>query len=149
MYIVYCSTGVGPKNEKIRIGEKKMVELKQVEMIQNSIISLIEQYRHRATYTTHSMSRSWATDPIPCTDLEILAFVQKIANKENEADLVVSNIDWDEFGNCEGDQLYPVYMNAVKLPDDRYFVTIEGYNIREWFDDEVEGAYTKEYILEL
>lgn len=121
-----------------------MVELKEVKMRLKSVITLIEKYRYKATYTTHGMSRSWATDPIPCTDLEILKFVQKLANKEDKAELIISNIDWEEFGNCTGDELYPVYMDAVKLPDDRYFITISEYNPYS-----INNTYVIEYILKL
>ena len=120
----------------------KKARLTKTNMITNTIIPLIEKYRYAATYTIHPESYSEASDPIPCTDKDIAKFINKLVNKVDKAELIVSDIKWIEYNNCEGDELYPVIMRATLLPDGRYFIEIEYYNHEE------DNINREQYILE-
>ena len=134
------------KSKTLFIGGKMEVKLEKVDMITNTIIPIIEKFRYAATYTIHPESYSEATEPQPCSDKKIAEFINKLANGADKAELIISNIEWIEYNNCEGDNLYPVIMRAIKLPDGRYFIEIE------YYDDDIEndnrGLKRDQYILE-
>lgn len=117
-----------------------MAELKEVEISIETILPIVVEYRNRANRTTHELSKSTTTEVRPCTDDDVAKFLYKI-NKPfvwGQAELVISGIDWEEFGNCIGDELYPVLLKAIRLPDlKRWYMELTGLNIY------------KEYILNM
>lgn len=118
--------------------------LKEITMELQSVVDLVVKFRHSADWTCHEYSRGHASKPMPCKDVEIAEFVQQLDSGADTAELTVSDIYWEESGNCVGDNLYPVTLKAVKLPDGRYYLRLEGL-----FDDEVSGygkIKLKEYI---
>lgn len=121
-----------------------MAEIKEVKMEVQSVVDLAVKFKHSADWTCHEMSRARASKPIPCTDVKIAEFVQRLESGIDIAELTISDLYWEESGNCVGDNLYPVILEAVKLPDGRYYLRLEGL-----FDDEESGygkIKLKEYI---
>lgn len=107
----------------------------EIVQISDTILPKIQEYRNAANYTTHEMSRSDAGNPEPCSDIQVAAFIHAIAEGKDMISLIVSDIDWIEFGNCVGDKLYPVEIQARKIPGEplAYWVNITGLNIEENF----------------
>jgi len=103
-----------------------MENLEQVSMIIPSVLGLVNDYRYNADYTCHELSRCSVGEVNPCTDEAVMSFLSALKNGVETANLVISDIDWEESGNCEGDDLYPVNLHAVKLPDGRYFMELTG-----------------------
>lgn len=121
-----------------------MTELKEVKMELQSVVDLIVKFKYSADWTCHELSRAHASGSVPCTDTAIAEFIQQLESGVDTAELTISDIRWEESGNCVGDNLYPVILKAVKLPDGRYYLRLEGR-----FDD-TERTYgkveLKEYI---
>lgn len=121
-----------------------MAEIKEVKMELQSIVDLVVKFRYSADWTCHEYSSGRASKPKPCADGEISEFVQRLESGADTAELIVSDLYWEESGNCVGDNLYPIILRAVKLPDGRYYLRLEGL-----FDDE-QSTYgkirLKEYI---
>ena len=107
----------------------------------DSIFNLIIQYRYKADWTFHEYSSSEAGDPIPCTDEEVLSFLSELKQAHEEKrpiqlELVISGIEWEKHGNCTGDELYPVILSAVSLPDGRHYIQIKGlFEMKEYVYD--------------
>ena len=91
-----------------------------------SLLSLIESYKGRADWRCGHLSRSEACEPFDASDRQIVDFVFQILNGVEKAELVISDIDWEVYGNNVNDELYPVVMTATKLPDGRYYVEVKG-----------------------
>jgi len=125
-----------------------MDTLKEVKMNAPSIIDLIVKVRsledHGATPITHTHSNARPGTPIPCTDKAITKFVQKLLQKEEAAILIIGEIDWEESGNCVGDELYESTIRALLLPDGRYFIELKYYNNNN--PSEEHGFIKKEYV---
>lgn len=118
-----------------------MAEIAEVKMGLHSVVDLAVEFKYSADWTCHEYSRGHASAPIPCTDLAVAEFVQQLEVGADTAHLTISDIYWEESGNCVGDKLYPVNLEAVKLPDGRYYLLLEGL-----FNDEPRGYGKKEYI---
>jgi hypothetical protein len=106
-------------------------ELTKVEMSTFSILGIVEEYRYEATYTTHELSKSVPGEITPCSDNDVALFVSEIKSKSDTAILIVSNIEWAEYGNCVNDELFDVTLTAIRLPDDRYYLELNGFGIHE------------------
>lgn len=121
-----------------------MTELKEVTMELQSVVELVVKFKHSADWTCHEYSRGIASKPVPCSDNQIARFIDQINSGVDAAKLTISGIYWEESGNCVGDNLYPVILEATKLPGRRYYLRLEGL-----FDDEDSGygkIKLKEYI---
>lgn len=101
--------------------------IKERKMTIDSILPLVIEYREKADWTCHRYSNSHATNPRPCTDRAVKDFFSEIETGREIARLVISDIQWEKYSNCEGDDLYPVILNAVHLPDGRYFFELTGH----------------------
>ncbi len=62
-------------------------------------------------------------------DLDVVKFFHALMDGDTSVKLIISDIEWDESGNCVGDDLYPVVLSCVKLPDGRYYVELTGRKI--------------------
>lgn len=107
--------------------------LTEVEMGIDTIVDLVRQYRGEADYTLHEFSHGRPGDPEPCTDYDVLCFMTDLDAGVPASQLVISRIEWEESGGCAGDALYDVTLAATKLPDDRYFLELDGYGIHREF----------------
>jgi hypothetical protein len=119
--------------------------LQEAKLEIDSIVDLIVKHKNDANWTCHSLSRAQASEPSPCTDREIAEFVNLLASGIEQANLTVSDIYWEESGGCVGDALYPVELHAVRLPDGRYYLRLEG--LFQAPQGEYGHARLKEYIL--
>lgn len=115
-----------------------MEKLEKVKMKCKSLISLIESYKGRADWRCGHLSRAEASEPIDASDREIIDFALQILNGVEKAELIVSDIRWDVYGNHVDDELYPVIMKATKLPDGRYYLEVTGiWGIDEYIWEEI------------
>ncbi len=119
--------------------------IKEVEMEAGCLIDLIVPLKNAAWYTKHELSRGQIGDIIPCTDFEVMEYLQilkEMKTGDDPASIVISNIEWENYGNCAGDELYPVIMLAQLLPGKtrRFYVTIN------MIDESYGCNMTKEYI---
>lgn len=115
----------------------KKEEIERVSFLAESFFALILQYKGKATFTRHQYSNSWTENPEDLSDFEIFEVFQKMQNHQGLIDFTISDIRWGNYGNCEGDELYPVKCTATLLPDRiRYHLEISGYRDRDEFVDE-------------
>jgi hypothetical protein len=79
--------------------------IEEVKMNIDSITTLIEKYRdpNLADWSRHGLSKSCASEPWVCTDVQISNFIAALD---------------------KGCELYPVTLIATKLPDKRYFLEV-------------------------
>lgn len=110
----------------IEIAEKHVQSwiLSHVEMGIQSVFSIVEEYRNKAGWSRHQYSESSPCDPVPCTDRAVVSFLKKIFLGKEQVELLVSDIKWAHYGNCTGDELFPVTLNGMRLPDGRYFLEL-------------------------
>lgn len=105
------------------------IGIKKVSMNIESIISLIESYKGKADWKKHPMSQSWASEAHDCSDMDVKELLDKFEKLESEIKFTISDIEWEEYGNCVGDELYPVVLHAVLLPDGkRYYIAVSNIN---------------------
>ena len=121
-----------------------MTGIKEVKMELQSVVDLIMKFRYSADWTCHEYSNGRAGYPIPCLDARIAGFIEQLRRGVGVAEITVSGIRWEESGNCVGDNLYPVILKAVKLPDGRYYFRLEGLFENE--GDDYRKTRLKEYI---
>lgn len=91
-----------------------------------SLVSLIASYKGKADWKRGHLSQAEVSEPIDASDREVVDFMIQIFNGVEKAELVISDIDWEVYGNNVNDELYPVVMTATKLPDGRYYVEVKG-----------------------
>jgi len=127
-----------------------MDTLKEVKMNVPSIIDLIIRVRllenHGATFTSHRYSNARATIPLPCADKDIVRFVQNLIDKVGMARLTIGIVNWEEEGNCDGDELHDSEIFATKIPGDRYFIEVKYFNPNEDEAKNTIGFQREEYI---
>lgn len=85
-------------------------ELIKVEMIKNSILPIIEENRFYADE--------------PCTDEDVMEFLQDLYNGVEKTELKMSYVDWEN-RKFDTSGFSDIFLHAVKLPDGRYYLTIE------------------------
>ncbi len=119
----------GTENNGQSKNELKELLINEVDMAIESILPIIIENRQNADYTKHELSRATASGPIPCSDIDVVRFFHSLMDGDTTAKLIISNIEWEESGNCVGDDLYPVVLSGVKLPDGRYYIELTGRKI--------------------
>jgi hypothetical protein len=134
-----------PENiiEKIwKTYQSKKDEIKKVNFLTNSFFNLIINYKGKAWWTRHEYSNGYAGKPKDITDMEIFEIYQRIKNKEPLIEFKISDIWWEKYGNCVGDELFPVECTMYILPDGRYFIQISGHGNH----DDRRGEFVDEFI---
>jgi hypothetical protein len=91
-----------------------------------------------ASYTLHRHSRGTVTDTTQASEREITEFMLCLQLGIQDATLMISNIDWEESGNCIGDELFPTILRARKIDDTTYLMLLEGYRIEKEFVYKIE-----------
>jgi hypothetical protein len=113
---------------------------KKVEIEKEELFIFLNQYREKANYSLHEFSRGEVSEVIPMSEKDLLstclAFYEGVAVTITG---VLSDIEWEKSGGCVGDELYPVNLEAVKLPDGRYWGKVSYYQYRQ-------GELTEEFI---
>ncbi len=89
--------------------------------LKDTILDIVVKYRERAISFCHELSSSESSGPIPCTDSQVAEFIRKMEKGNKVVKLIISDISWNTYGNCECDELYPVILKACRLPDTDYF----------------------------
>jgi len=109
-----------------------MVKLEEVEMIKDGVLPIIIDNRFQADN--------------PCTDENVMNFLQDIYSGNEKTELEVSKVDW-ESRPCQRDRegISDVFLRAVKLPDGRYYLTLEFPDL----EDEGEDPIKTEWILRI
>lgn len=140
---------IGLLIDKIKVEDAmenvKMDNLQAVKMKTPFIIDLIIKVRsfndHGAWYTTHPLSNAVPGGATACSDKEICEFVYDLLAKKPEAKLIIGSMEWEQTGNCVGDELYHSSIMATKLPGSgRYFL-----ELKYW--DQGENKFKdKEYV---
>lgn len=87
-----------------------MTEITKVEMIKNSILPIIEENRFYADE--------------PCTDEDVMKFLQDLYKGAEKTEIKISSVDWEKREFDTGG-FSDIFLHAVKLPDGRYYLTIE------------------------
>lgn len=116
-------------------------KLETASMKVDTILGIVNDARMGASYTRHPMSNGIPTEAFPCSDQEVSTLLDTLAKGADKAMLTISDIFWEESGNCVGDELFPVEMKAVKLPDGRYYLTVSYLNDKN-IKTEDEYIYT-------
>ncbi|MEN6293799.1 MAG: hypothetical protein ABFD07_17505 [Methanobacterium sp.] len=102
--------------------------IENVEILRNSILPIILENRFAADQ--------------PCTDGDVMEFLQDIFGGKEKTDLCISKVDW-ESRMFDKNGYSDVYLYAVKLPDGRYYLTLEMPDLED------EDPVRFEYILRL
>jgi hypothetical protein len=102
---------------------KKMeAELKKVGLEKEELFQLLYGFRNNASYTMHEYSNGRVSKAIPLPEESLLRICLDFYEaKKMVIKTILSDIDWVESGGCSGDELYPVTLEAVKLPNGSYY----------------------------
>lgn len=100
--------------------------LSKIEFYKSDFYSIVKS--READWGRHDYSHAIGGDPINLTDTEIHNLFKMFLNQEPYIEAVLSDIRWIESGGCEGDDLYPVTMQATLLGNGKYFIEINSRN---------------------
>lgn len=104
------------------------MELKEVEIMKDSILPIVMENRFYAD--------------VPCSDMEVMKFLQDINEGKDTAYLVISAINWSWHTTNQNDYS-SCALYAVKLPNSSYYLTLEYPDLDEKYQ------IAKEYILRI
>lgn len=104
--------------------------IETVEMLRNSVLPIVEENKFVADK--------------PCTDEDVMKFLKDLYARKDKTELFISHVDWESRPyNRDRDGMSDVFLIAVKLPDGRYYLTLELPDL------ENEDPVRAEYILML
>jgi hypothetical protein len=115
----------------IYLGENMQAKtkLREVKSTLWTLIDIIQYGRYKAKYKLNHklVDEIKFNEYLPCSDIEVKQFIEKIESKIDKFELIVSNID------RSGDQIkiLPVIMKAIKLIDNIYHIELVGHDFRK------------------